>query len=49
MKALDAAEKDGGMGKDEIARLKAEVQKLIDAGNEVLVKSLEKKEIEISN
>jgi ribosome recycling factor len=48
MKALDAAEKAGGMGKDEVARLKTEAQKMIDTGNETLVKSLEKKEQEIS-
>lgn len=45
---LEAAEKAGGMGKDEIARLKSEVQKLIDAGNDALLKLLEKKEVEIS-
>jgi ribosome recycling factor len=49
IKALDAAEKAGGMGKDEVARLKVEIQKLIDAGNDVLVKALEKKEAEISH
>lgn len=48
LKALDAAEKGGGMGKDEVARLKAEVQKLIDSGNEALVAMLAKKEAEIS-
>ena len=48
MKALDAAEKEGGMGKDEVARLKAEAQKLIDAGNEVLAEMMKKKETEIS-
>lgn len=48
LKALDAAAKDGGMGKDEVARLKAEAQKLIDAGNEALAKVLDKKETEIS-
>lgn len=48
MKALDLAEKEGGMGKDEIARLKVEVQKFIDAGNESLLKLLEKKEAEIA-
>lgn len=48
LKALDAATKEGGMGKDEVARLKTEVQKLIDAGNEVLAKLLEKKEAEIA-
>jgi ribosome recycling factor len=48
IKALDAAEKEGGMGKDEVARLKTEIQKLIDAGNDVLAQILEKKETEIS-
>lgn len=48
IKALDAAEKEGGMGKDEVARLKVELQKLIDAGNEALVANLKKKETEIS-
>jgi ribosome recycling factor len=48
MKTLDASEKEGGMGKDEVARLKAEVQKLIDAGNEALASHLEKKETEIA-
>jgi ribosome recycling factor len=49
MKALDTAEKAGGMGKDEVQRLKDEVQKFIDAANESLAKNLEKKETEISN
>ena len=48
LKALDAAEKEGGMGKDEVARLKAEIQKLIDVGNEILAKILERKEEEIA-
>lgn len=48
LKALDAATKEGGMGKDEVARLKTEVQKLIDAGNDALAKLLEKKEAEIA-
>ena len=48
LKALDAAEKEGGMGEDEVQRLKAEVQKLIDAGNETLSSLLAKKESEIS-
>lgn len=47
LKELDAAEKEGGMGKDEITRLKAEVQKLIDAGNDALAKVFERKEQEI--
>ena len=49
LKALDAAEKEGGMGEDEIKRLKTEVQKLIDAGNESLMKVLERKEAEIAH
>jgi len=46
--ALEAAEKAGGIGKDEIARLKTEIQKIIDAGNDSLAKILKKKEEEIS-
>jgi ribosome recycling factor len=45
---IDAAEKAGGMGKDEVKRLKDEVQKLIDAANESLQKLLEKKMTEIA-
>jgi ribosome recycling factor len=48
LKSLDADEKAGGIGKDEIARLKTEAQKLIDGGNEVLAKVLERKEAEIA-
>lgn len=48
LKALDAAEKEGGIGKDEILRLKAEVQKMIDAGNTALERLFEKKELEIA-
>jgi ribosome recycling factor len=48
IKALDSAEKEGGMGKDEVARLKVELQKLIDAGNEALVANLKKKEAEVA-
>ena len=48
MKSLDTAEKAGGMGKDEVARLKAEAQKLIDTGNDALAAHLDKKEVEIS-
>lgn len=48
MKAIEADEKDGGMGKDEVKRLKDEVQKLIDAGNDSLAKLLERKETEIA-
>jgi ribosome recycling factor len=49
LKALDASEKEGGMGKDEVARLKAELQKLIDTGNEGLGVLLKKKEEEIAS
>lgn len=48
LKALEAAEKAGGMGEDEVKRLKVELQKFIDAGNETLLKVLKKKEEEIS-
>ncbi|MDO8566609.1 MAG: ribosome-recycling factor [bacterium] len=47
LKTLDAAEKEGGMGKDEAARLKIEIQKFIDAGNESILKIQERKEEEI--
>ncbi len=49
IKALDAAEKEGGMGEDELKRLKDEVQKLIDAGNVSLDALLKKKQDEIAN
>ncbi|MFZ1987665.1 MAG: ribosome recycling factor [Minisyncoccia bacterium] len=49
LKALDEAEKGGGMGKDEITRLKTEVQKLVDGGTEALATLAKKKEEEISN
>ena len=48
LKSLDATEKEGGMGEDEVARLKAEVQKIIDAGNESIASILKKKEEEIA-
>ena len=48
LKALEAAEKAGGMGEDEAKRLKGEIQKLIDAGNDALLKALERKEEEIA-
>lgn len=48
LKELEAAGKAGGMGEDEIARLKIEIQKLIDAGNESLVTVLERKKEEIA-
>ncbi len=48
LKTLEAAEKAGGMGEDEVARLKTDVQKLIDEGNSALLKILNKKETEIA-
>lgn len=48
LKALDAAEKEGGMGKDELGRFKEDVQKRIDKGNEALEALGKKKEAEIA-
>ena len=48
LKALETAEKAGGIGEDEVKRLKSEIQKLIDAGNDSLLKVLDKKETEIA-
>ena len=48
LKAIDAAEKEGGMGKDEVARFKEEVQKRIDKTNEALDALGKRKETEIS-
>ena len=48
LKALEEAKKEGGMGDDELDRLKGEVQKMIDAGNEKLAELLKKKEAEIA-
>ncbi len=48
LQALLAAEKAGGMGKDEVARLKAELQRHVDAGNDALAEILERKEAEIA-
>jgi ribosome recycling factor len=49
LKALEAAEKAGGMGEDEVERTKAEIQKHIDAGNTALAAALSRKEEEIAN
>jgi len=49
MKALEALEREGGVGKDEVKRLKDEVQKLIDAGNDSLAETFKKKETEIAS
>ncbi len=48
LKALETAEKAGGIGEDEVKRLKGEIQKLIDEGNASLLKVLDKKETEIA-
>lgn len=48
IKELDAAEKEGGMGLDELKRLKDEVQKMIDAANVSLDGLLKKKQEEIA-
>lgn len=49
LKALDAAEKEGGMGQDELKRFKEEVQKKIDAANEALGALGKKKEVEVTS
>lgn len=49
LKALEASEKEGGMGEDELKRLKEEVQKLIDAGTVSLEALSKKKQEEIAN
>lgn len=47
IKEIDALEKEG-MSEDQAKRDKAELQKLIDAGNDALAKLLERKEQEIA-
>ncbi len=49
IKGLEAAEKEGGMGEDELKRLKEEVQKHIDAGTAALDAALKKKQEEIAS
>ncbi|MDB5190328.1 MAG: Frr, ribosome recycling factor [Parcubacteria group bacterium] len=48
IKDIDAAEKDGGMGKDEVDRLKGEVQKMVEAATQALEASGKKKQEEIA-
>ncbi len=48
IKGIEAAEKEGGMGQDEVKRLKDEVQKKVDAGTEALEALLKKKQEEIA-
>lgn len=47
--ALEKQEKEGEMGKDDLFRLKAEVQKLVDDAGEALDALAKKKEEEIQN
>ena len=48
LKELDAAEKEGGMGQDDLKRLKDDVQKHIDKGGEAIEALLKKKHEEIT-
>lgn len=48
IKDLEASEKEGGMGEDELKRLKDEVQKKIDAANVDLDAMLKRKQEEIT-
>ncbi len=48
IKDIDAAEKEGGMGKDEVVRLKEDVQKQIEAGTAALDALAKKKQEEIA-
>lgn len=47
IKGIEAKEKEGGMGEDEKKRIKTELQKMVDALNQKLLESFEKKETEI--
>lgn len=47
VKGLQAKEKEGGYGKDEIFRLKGEAQKFVDEANKKLDESYAKKEKEV--
>lgn len=48
LKELDAAEKEGGMGKDDLLRYKGELQKAIDDGTTALEALAKKKHEEIA-
>lgn len=48
IKHIEAAEKEGGMGQDDVKRYKEEVQKMVDKANEELDGMLKKKEAEIA-
>lgn len=49
VKDIEAKEKLGGMSEDEKFRFKAEMQKLVDAGNKSLEDTFNRKEKEIAN
>lgn len=49
IKDLEASEKEGGMGKDDLGRLKEDIQKRIDAGTEALDAVYKRKESEIAS
>ncbi len=49
VKDIDSKEKLGGMSEDEKFRFKAEVQKMIDAGNKTLEETFVKKQKEVNN
>ncbi len=48
IKVLEAAGKEGGIGKDELIRLKGEIQRSVDVGNDAIAEILERKQAEIS-
>ncbi|MCR4334073.1 MAG: ribosome recycling factor [Patescibacteria group bacterium] len=48
LKALETSEAAGGIGEDEVKRLKVEIQKFVDMGNESFASSLKRKEEEIA-
>lgn len=47
LRDIDASEKEGGIGEDDVKRYKEEVQKMIDAGQKALDTHLQKKHAEI--
>ena len=49
VRELQAKGKEGGLGEDDVFRIKGDIQKLIDASNKKLEELFEKKQQEISN
>lgn len=47
LKDIEAQEKLGGMGEDDVFRFKGDLQKMVDAGNKTFEEALSKKEKEI--